>query len=766
MTLLLYQLTSIDFENQHMKIKYCLIPIYLLLAVVALNAQQHPIISWTPKDVNDLNIEAGTAPLFEKVLLENQQLVDAEIKSGIDVPIPKDMAGGYTHERHKRNFFMLQKAGDLYLITKEEKYAKYIQEMLLQYAEVYPKVDRHPAEKSYARGKFFWQALNDANWLVYVSQAYDAVYNWMDPKQRDYLEKELFRPYADFISLENPRFFNRVHNHSTWGNAAVGMIGLVMGDEELINRALYGIKDVNIEAGAKDNDGGLIQLKGQKEAGFFAQLDNAFSPDGYYTEGPYYQRYALSPFILFARALANTRPDLKIFEYRDNLLKKAVYALLYQTDAQGQFFPINDSQKGMSIESRELIAAVDILYKYGGADAELLSIAAQQNSVQLDDTGFKVAKHLAEGKGLPFKRPSVELRDGKEGTDGALGVLRSKKKDHELTVAFKYTSHGLSHGHFDKLSYSLYDPFGEVIQDYGAARWVNIDQKAGGRYLPENKTWAKQTIAHNTVTINEQSHFNGDIQISQNYHSTPYFMDVSNPDIQIASAKEKVAYEGVEMHRTLLLLKDPLFEKPLFVDLFRVNSPKNVQMDLPIWFKGHILETDFDYDVQLEQQQLLGEKHGYQHVWKQAQGTSKDPSITFSWFNTGHFYTTTMAVASSDQLIIGQLGANDPNFNLRPDQCLIVRKPDAKETLFATVLESHGSYSPVDEIPLQPYGQVENIKILLDNNNYSAINWQVASGESFTLIVSNQDADSNKKHQLIIGTTSYEWSGPYHLSKK
>ncbi|MEM6378438.1 MAG: heparinase II/III family protein, partial [Bacteroidota bacterium] len=446
--------------------------------------------------------------------------------------------------------------------------------------------------------------------------------------------------------------------------------------------------------------------------------------------------------------------------------KKAVYALLYQTDVQGQFFPINDSQKGMSIQSRELIAAVDIIYKYGGRDPELLSVVAQQGQVQLDDSGFKVAKDLAAGKVIPFKRPSIELRDGKDGTNGALGILRSEKNNYEQTVAFKYTSHGLSHGHFDKLSYSLYDSFGEVIQDYGAARWVNIDQKAGGRYLPETKTWAKQTIAHNTVTINEQSHFNGDIQISQDYHSTPYFMDISNPEFQIASAKETKAYEGVEMQRTLLLLNDPLFERPLFVDLFRVESPKPVQMDLPLWFQGHLLETSYDYDAQLDQMPTLGKSHGYQHVWKQAEGSSKASSAQLSWFSTNHFYTATTATDATDKLIIGQLGANDPNFNLRPDQCFIVRKQDVKGTLFATVLESHGAYSPVDEIPLQPYGKIKTVTVLHNDTNYSAITWQLASGESFFLAVANQDASKEKEHKLTIGTTTYSWSGPYHLLKK
>ena len=35
-------------------------------------------------------------------------------------------------------------------------------------------------------------------------------------------------------------------------------------------------------------------------------------------------------------------------------------------------------------------------------------------------------------------------------------------------------------------------------------------QKFGGRYLPENKSYALQTIAHNTVTVDGRSNYGGD----------------------------------------------------------------------------------------------------------------------------------------------------------------------------------------------------------------------------------------------------------------
>jgi hypothetical protein len=55
-------------------------------------------------------------------------------------------------------------------------------------------------------------------------------------------------------------------------------------------------------------------------------LQELFSPDGYYAEGPYYQRYALSPFLLLAQSIQRHDPSRKILDYRDGVLRKAVYA--------------------------------------------------------------------------------------------------------------------------------------------------------------------------------------------------------------------------------------------------------------------------------------------------------------------------------------------------------------------------------------------------------------------------------------------------------
>ena len=358
------------------------------LAVPAFSdAEEHPNLIMTEAGVKKIRAALGQVPLFDATVKKVQAEVDAEIALGIDTPIPKDYSGGYTHERHKRNFVVMQQAGALYQILEEDKYAKYVRDMLFQYEAMYKDLPLHPKTRSYARGKLFWQCLNDSNWLVFASQAYDAIYETLTAEERATLEDNLFRPFADHISVDSPQFFNRVHNHSTWGAAAVGMIGLVMDDDELVQRALYGIQDDGLSVGTKDDDGGFIKIEGQR-AGFLANLEAPFSPDGYYTEGPYYQRYAMYPFLIFAQGLQNSRPDMRIFEHKDGVLLKAVDALLQLSDANGEFFPLNDGQKGMSYQARSLVTAVDIAYHVGGRDPRLLSIAKEQGQVLLDDAGF------------------------------------------------------------------------------------------------------------------------------------------------------------------------------------------------------------------------------------------------------------------------------------------------------------------------------------------------------------------------------------------
>ena len=723
------------------------------------SSQEHPKLILTAQGVKDIRAQLGSIPIFDNTLEKIKEEIDAEIVSGIEVPIPKDYSGGYTHSRHKQNWFVLQKAGALYQILDDEKYAKYVKDMLMQYEEMYKTLPLHPKTRSYARGKLFWQCLNDSNWLVYVSQAYDCIYNYLTEEERNKLETNLFRPFADHISIDSPQFYQRVHNHSTWGNAAVGMIGLVMNDEELIDRALYGIEGLNIDTKAKDDDGGFLNKDGK--AGFLANIEKPFSPDGYYNEGPYYQRYAMYPFLVFAEGLQNVKPEIKIFDYKEGVLLKSINALLNLTDADGEFFPLNDGQKGMSYFNSALVTAVNVSYYYGDRDPGLLSIAKEQDQVLLDDSGLAVAIGIKNGKEKPFDKESINLSDGPDGTEGGVGILRDK----DIELVFKYAAQGSSHGHYDKLSYSLYEKGEEIIQDYGLARFVNIEQKGGGNYLKENKTWAKQTIAHNTLTQNETSHFTGKYEIGSEHHSELHYFSSENENIQIVSAKEGNAYPGTEMLRTMAIIKDEDFEKPYILDIMKVASKTSNQYDFPFYFHGQVLQTNFKYKTPLSLKPL-GNKNGYQHLFVEGIANVKNENSKFSWMNSRKFYTLTTVTNDKDDLFFIRIGANDPEFNLRRDPSLLLRRKNAKNTTFVSVIESHGSYSPVTESALNSNSSIKELKVILDTENYTAIAITNINGNTKLFITANKNASKEASHNLKINDKNYDWSGSYYFKIK
>ena len=481
---------------------WVIIVLFSIKTVFILRGQSpHPNLLITPTDVKLIKTQLGKYPLFDKAFKDVQKQADKALAEKMDVPIPKDPAGAYTHERHTRNYKSLYAVGMVYSVTKEKRYADFIRTMLLQYAALIPTLKNHPQAKSSSPGRLFHQALNDCNWIVQAIQGYDAVYDALSSEDRQTIENGVFRPLTNFLTKDLETWFNLIHNHGVWAVAAVGMTGYTLNDKTLVEMALKGTK----------NDG---------NGGFLAQLDQLFSPDGYYAEGPYYTRYALMPFYLFALAIDNNEPQRKIFDYRNQILKKAFDGALQLTYTNGAFFPFNDAMKDKDWTTQEMVYALNIAYAQFGKAEMLLSVAKEQGKVMFSRHGLEVAKAMFENKKVqPFQWTSTNFTDGASGTEGGLSTMRYGEKEDEMCLVFKYGAHGLSHGHFDKLNYFLYDQNQEILPDYGAARFLNVEQKYGGRYLPENKTYAMQTVAHNTVVVDETSQYNGKEAESEKHHA-------------------------------------------------------------------------------------------------------------------------------------------------------------------------------------------------------------------------------------------------------
>jgi oligo-alginate lyase len=321
----------------------------------------------------------------------------------------------------------------------------------------------------------------------------------------------------------------------------------------------------------------------------------------------------------------------------------------------------------------------------------------------------------------------------------------------------------LSHGHFDKLSFLFYDQQREIIQDYGAARFLNVEQKAGGRYLPENKSFSLQTIAHNTVVVDEKSNFNGKQEVSQKHYPERYFFNIDNPDFQYASAKDDKAYNGVSMHRTFVMVNDDELLRPVIIDVFRINSENEHQYDLPFYYMGHFISTNFDYQPYLNERRVLGKENGYQHLWKTAEGKPTGTS-TFTWLNGERYYSITSNTDPETEIILTQIGANDPNFNLRNDEAIMFRRTDS-DHVFASIIEPHGAFNPTLEYSFNSYSTFEKINVLKADDEYTIVQIEGKDNLNWILLIVNNDASETVNHKLTIKGEEFEWKGPIHLVK-
>ena len=710
---------------------------FFLIACVFSNAQQRPVTFFTKKEVAEVKMGISKYALLFKSYTQLKNDVDKWVGKDVDVPFPKDPAGGYTHDKHKANYTLMFNSGILYNLTGDAKYATLVKNMMMKYAALNPTLKNHPQATSTSPGRIFWQALNDANWMVYAGMAYDLIYNSLSPSERKQIEDGAFKPEVDYLTKDLKEWFDRLHNHSVWACAGVGIIGIASNNKDYIDIALYG----------SNKDG---------KTGFLAQMDNLFSPDGYYTEGPYYVRYAILPYMLFANSLNNTNPSLKIFEHRNKILQKALLTCLQQTNTDGVFFPMNDAIKDKDYTTNEIVTAINIAWKVYGNDNGLLTIAKKQNRVMLNAGGLKIAASLAKSKNIsdtyPYK--TIESTDGVKGNEGGISVLRNGEENNLTSLIFKYASQGLGHGHFDRLNINLFDKGNEILQDYGSARFIGIEQKYGGRYLPENINYAAQTIAHNTIVVDETSHFNGVSELGEKSHAVKLFSDISNPSLLVVAAKEENAYKNVQLQRSLYMLQLPE-EKKIIIDIFNAASTVEHQYDLPFQYNGQFIHTSFKYDANTKKQETLGTKNGYQFIWKEAEATVVDSIAQFTFLNNNTYYTLSTLVQGAAQIFFTRSGADDPNFNLRHEPAMIIRKK-GKDELFINVIEVHGKYDPVNEFSSNSYPVVNQIKILQNDASYSVAEIMLGN-KKIQIAQCNNNFDKKQNHV----SQGLNWEGPF-----
>lgn len=710
----------------------------------------------TAEEAVELRKELGRDSLMGRTITKMEKDVNTFMSLGYDVPGHGE-AGGYEHNRHKQNYNYMSQAGRLYLVTKEKKYAQFVAELLTMYADKYLQFDFHVQKNTNPTGRLFHQILNEHMWLMYSSLAYSCVKGFMSETERHHVEKNLFIPMLDMFTVKYCHDFDRIHNHGMWAVAAVGICGLAVNKREYLDMAVFGLD--NFKLGKKEMGPG----------GFLAQISQLFAPSGYYMEGPYYHRFAIRPLCVFAEVLHRHMPELNIYNFKEQVIGNTVQALLATAYPNGEFPALNDASHTMSITDMGVQVAVSLYSEHYGLDDNLLGMANIQNQVWLNACGLKLSRAYDQALkneqsiGMPFW-PSVELNEGPDGHHGAQGFIRMQddKKD-VFQLSMNYGQHGMGHGHFDTLGMTYFNRGQEVLREYGFGRWVNIEPKFGGRYLDENKSYARQTIAHNAVTIDEQCQNAFDADRADAVHGLPHFFKVDDANVNGMSAMANDHYDGFDMQRSVFMLKLDELEAPLLLDLYRLTSEDETQhqYDYSHQYQGQVIRTNFEYQAHRELD-TLGDQFGYQHLWRVADG-NVDGTALVSWLQNNTYYTWLGASSNGNgEVIFTQTGANDPSFNLRSEPAFILRSK-GPSTLFASVLETHGYFNEEFEQSVNARGQVQDVRVIANTDVGSVVEIETAQSV-ITFMVSNElPVTENSTHQVSNNEKTYSWTGFYSL---
>ncbi|MCQ9073659.1 heparinase II/III domain-containing protein [Vibrio harveyi] len=704
----------------------------------------------TEAEVELLRKEVGKPSLMGKSIEANRKELEAFMRLPLDVPGHGE-AGGYEHNRHKQNYTYMNLAGRLFLITQEEKYAQFVKDLLAIYAEKYLTFDFHVQKNTNPTGRLFHQILNEHCWLMFTSLAYSCVASVMTEEERTAVVERIFEPMLDMFTVKYAHDFDRIHNHGIWAVAAVGICGLAIGKPEYLEMSVYG----------QDRD---------DTGGFLAQISQLFAPSGYYMEGPYYHRYAIRPTCVFAEVVHRHMPEVDIYNYKDKVIGNTVQAMLATAYPNGEFPALNDASRTMSITDMGVQVAVSVYSKHYGLDDNILGMAKIQNAVWMHPCGLELSqaydKAIADREiGMPFW-PSVELNEGPTGNNGAQGFIRMQDKTGDVSqLVMNYGQHGMGHGNFDTLGITFFNRGQEVLREYGFCRWVNVEPKFGGRYLDENKSYARQTIAHNAVTIDEQCQNGFDVDRADSVHGLPHFFKVEGTEINGMSAFANDHYPNTDMQRSVFMLNLDELEAPLLLDLYRIEGEGEHQYDYSHQYDGQIVRTNFDYQS-FGALNTLGDDFGYQHLWKVASGKTQDIALV-SWLQNNTYYTWLGTSSSAKQngdneVIFTRTGANDPSFNLRSEPAFILRSK-GESTLFASVLETHGYFNEEFEQSVNARGQVKDIRVVGYNDIGSIV--EITTEKSLvTVMISNVlGADDQTPHQVELNGKTYSWNGFYSL---
>ena len=543
----------------------------------------------------------------------------------------------------------------------DEKYALGVKRILLKFADDYPsypgRIDRWGHRGMFAPlgGRRRVQSLEEAEGIIPLAKAYDltrASSAWSEV-ERLQVENDFFRLTAATL-LAYPM---ALENRQAWYNAALMSIASVLSDATLVDKALNGT------------------------SGFLAHLQRGVGDDGMWWEGTMaYQSYVMRPMI----ETIETARRMNIQLHENPRFKLFLSSPLRATYPDGSFPCVNDSDPANYHMFDASFEWAWRTYK----EPRFAQALAWNNPT-------KLAALLG-----PDAKPACPLEE-KTSDLSSIGLLFlrvGQGRDSVCAVQHYGTPGGdaSGHGHFDKLNLMLYANGREWLADIGRIGYTH----------KEYKTWAKRTIAHNTVTLNQADQFvnTGKLLWVKSGHTAA-------GEYAACAAESSGSYSDTLLRRYLFLTPSML------VDVVEVKTEREATIDLA----AHAITDSVVPGEELLPQKIasLGNDYGYQHLKNILEWT---PKGTSSWIFSGGAdpgkngaRLRVFFAGAPDEQIFSATG-----IGYRPDQdapCLIRRRL-GKSARFVSVYDLSGQGTFVQRIEA-PDGELTRVRIVARDHVHS-----------------------------------------------
>lgn len=435
--------------------------------------------------------------------------------------------------------------GLLWQITGDELYLNKVKDILLQYARYYPDYEVHGGIPYNGPGKANAQTLCEANCHLDLARGYDFIKDQLTHKEQHYIEQRLLREGADFLMQHRTP---QLHNHEMKINATIGVIGLILEDDQYLDFAL------------------------NSEYGIHYQLNHGCSEEGMWFEGSiHYHYYALQALLNFEKVAYSTPYSVA---NNPNLLKmlKLPLKLVLNT---GDFPRLNDCIAGQEkLTHSHLFEFAYQQYPCKIFAQALASIYQNKSRDNIDALLYGVES-----------LPTQQTLDCQSIHTPQAGVTIHYDKQNNNAMLLKHSPYGGEHDHYDRLSFILVREGKEILPDLGTTGY--------GAEL--HYGYYKNSATHNTLVVNQQNQSPINPKLL-NYEQTneltliDCIADWNDPEATVDSHTivqwDKQAYKEVTFRRILICYGNA------YIELTEVANPNQQQLDLTYHVRGEHLSIN------------------------------------------------------------------------------------------------------------------------------------------------------------------------------